>query len=81
MVPQVFSTTSSHEPLSGNTENGSIEGQFADIVLGPSWYYTSINAVPKHGTAGLHSQNRWGTQMAFSKMVYSFEVKEDTLPG
>ncbi|XP_032358847.1 protocadherin Fat 4 [Etheostoma spectabile] len=77
----VFNTTSSHEPLSGNTVNGSIEGQLADTVSGPSWYFTSIDAVPKHGTVGLHSHNRWGTQMAFSRTVHSFEVKEDTLPG
>ncbi|XP_044058892.1 protocadherin Fat 4 isoform X2 [Siniperca chuatsi] len=72
-------------PSSGNTVNVSSERQFADIILGqhtpPSWFYTSIDAVSKHGTVSLHSQNRWQTQMAFSKAVYSFEVKEDTVPG
>ncbi len=84
-APQVFNTTSSHEPLSANTVNVSSERQFADIILGqhtlPSWYYTSIDAAPSHGTVSLHSHNRWQTQMAFSKSVYSFEVKEDTVPG
>lgn len=85
MVHQVFNATSCHEPSSGNTVNVSSERQFADIVLGqhtlPSWYYASIDAVPRQGTVSLHSQNRWRTQMAFSKTVYSFEVKEDTVPG
>ncbi|KAM7399062.1 hypothetical protein PAMP_018355 [Pampus punctatissimus] len=71
--------TLSNEPSSGNTVNGSSERQFADIV--PSWYYISVDAVPKHGTVSLHSENRWQGQMAFSKTVYSFEVKEDTVPG
>lgn len=65
--------------------NMSNDTQFADIVSGqhmlPSWYHTSVDAVPKHGTSSLHSRNRWQTQMAFSKSVYSFEVKEDTVPG
>ncbi|XP_051253136.1 protocadherin Fat 4 isoform X2 [Dicentrarchus labrax] len=78
----VFNTTSS--PSSGNRVNVSSERQFADIVLRqhtlPSWYYTS-DAVPKHGTVSLHAHNRWRTQMAFSKTVHSFEVKEDTVPG
>ncbi|GLD53473.1 protocadherin Fat 4-like isoform X1, partial [Lates japonicus] len=47
----------------------------------PSWYYTSVDAMPKHGTVSSLSHNRWRTQMAFSKSVYSFEVKEDTVPG
>lgn len=85
VVSQVFNTASSHDPSSGNTVNVSSERQFADIVSGqhalPSWYYTSIDAVPKHGTVSLHSHNRWRRQMAFSKTVYSFEVKEDTVPG
>lgn len=63
----------------------SSDNQFADFVLGqhtlPSWYNTSADAVTKHGTVSLQSHNRWGTQMAFSKTVYSFEVKEDTEPG
>lgn len=83
--PQVFITTSSQEHSSGNTGNVSSERQFADSVLGqhtlPSWYYTFIDAVPKHGAVSLHSQNRWRSQMAFSKTVYSFEVNEDTVPG
>ncbi|XP_045928791.1 protocadherin Fat 4-like [Micropterus dolomieu] len=81
----VFITTSSQEHSSGNTGNVSSERQFADSVLGqhtlPSWYYTFIDAVPKHGAVSLHSQNRWRSQMAFSKTVYSFEVNEDTVPG
>lgn len=84
-VHQLFNAASCHEASSGNTVNVSSERQFADIVLGqhtlPSWYYTSIDAVPRHSTVSLHSQNRWRTQMAFSKTVYSFEVKEDTVPG
>ncbi|KAI3354101.1 hypothetical protein L3Q82_018653, partial [Scortum barcoo] len=82
----MFNATSCREPSSGNTVNVSSKRQFADIILGqqhtlPSWYYTSIDAVPRHGTVSLHSQNRWRTQMAFSKTVYSFEVREDTVPG
>lgn len=84
-IPQVFNTASSHEASSGNRVNVSSERQFADTVSAqhmlPSWYYTSLDAVPKHGTLNLHSDNRWQTQMAFSKTVYSFEVKEDTAPG
>ncbi|XP_031719293.1 protocadherin Fat 4 [Anarrhichthys ocellatus] len=72
----VFNATSSHESSSGNTVNVSSERQFADIVSGQhtpsSWYYTSV---------GLHSHNRRRTQMALSKTFYSFEVKEDTVPG
>lgn len=59
--------------------------QFADLVSEqhtlPSWYYTSVDAEPKHGTVSLRFHDRWQTQMAFSKTVYSFEVKEDTEPG
>ncbi|XP_056230340.1 protocadherin Fat 4 isoform X2 [Seriola aureovittata] len=81
----VFNTASSHEPSSGNTVNVSSVRQFADTVLGqhmlPSWYYTSVDAVPEHGAVSLQSHNRWRTQMASSKTVYSFEVKEDTAPG
>ncbi|XP_071353107.1 protocadherin Fat 4 [Trachinotus anak] len=81
----VFNTASTYEPSSGNAVNVSSEKQFADIVLGqhtlPSWYYTSVDAVPKHGAVSLHSRNRWQTQMASPKTVYSFEVKEDTAPG
>lgn len=80
MAHQVLNTTSSHDPSSGNTVNAS--RQFADIISGqqtlPSWYNTSIHDVPKHGT---NSHNRWQTQMAFTKTVYSFEVKENTVPG
>ncbi|KAK9521112.1 hypothetical protein VZT92_020948 [Zoarces viviparus] len=72
----VFNTTSSHEPSSGNTVNVSSERQLADIVSGQhtrsSWYYTSV---------GLQSHNRRRTQMALSKTFYSFEVKEDAVPG
>ena len=82
LSPQVFNTTSSQEPSSVSVSSGR---QSADIVSGqhtlPSWYRTSIDAVPGHGTVGLRSRNRWPTQMAFSKTVYSFEVKEDTVPG
>lgn len=85
MVPQVLNVASSHEASPGNTVNVSSDRQFADLVSGqhtlPSWYDTSVDAVPKHGTESLQSHNRWGTQMAFSKTVYSFEVKEDTEPG
>ncbi|XP_059188070.1 protocadherin Fat 4-like [Centropristis striata] len=83
----VFNTTSSHEPSSesGNSVNVTSERQFVDMVSGQrslsSWNYTSFDAAPEHGTVSLHSRNRWRTQMAFSKTVYSFEVKEDTLPG
>lgn len=78
-------TVSSYEPSSGNAVNSSSERQFAETVLGqhtlPSWFYTSVDAEPKHDTVSLHSENRWRSQMAFSKIVYSFEVKEDTVPG
>ncbi|XP_072248265.1 protocadherin Fat 4 isoform X2 [Leuresthes tenuis] len=47
----------------------------------PSWYHTSVEAEQKHGTLSSHSQNRWRQQMAFSKTVYSFQVKEDAVPG
>ncbi|XP_069017360.1 protocadherin Fat 4 isoform X2 [Embiotoca jacksoni] len=81
----VLNSASSHEPSSGKTLNVSRERDFAEIVSGqqtpPSWYHTSADAVLKHGTASLHSRNRWRSQMAFSKSVYSFQVKEDTLPG
>ncbi|KAM7412809.1 hypothetical protein PAMA_020270 [Pampus argenteus] len=78
-LKEKYDKTLSTEPSSGNTVNGSSERQFADIV--PSWYYISVDAGPKHGTVRLHSENRWQGQMAFSKTVYSFEVKEDTVPG
>ncbi|XP_049927551.1 protocadherin Fat 4-like [Epinephelus moara] len=81
----VFNAPSSQEPSFGNAVNVSSETQFPDNVSRqhtlPSWFYTSIDAVPKHGTVSLHSHNRWRTQMAFSKTVYSFDVKEDTVPG
>ncbi|XP_022055843.2 protocadherin Fat 4 isoform X3 [Acanthochromis polyacanthus] len=79
----VFNIAFAHDPSSGNAVNMSSETEFADIVLGqhtlPSWYHTSVDAVLKHGTVSTH--NRWQTQMAFSKAVYSFQVKEDTVPG
>lgn len=37
--------------------------------------------MPKRDTVSARSDTRWQTQMAFSKNVYSFEVKEDTVPG
>lgn len=75
MVPKVFDATSSHEPSSGNTVIVSSERQLNDISGQrpiPSWYHTSV---------ALHSHNRWRTQVALSKTVYSFKVKEDTIPG
>ncbi|KAM9733774.1 protocadherin Fat 4 [Menidia menidia] len=82
LLVMVFDTFSIPGALSVKSVNVSIEGELADIVVGqhmlPSWYYTSADAEHKHG---LHSQNRWQQQMAFSKTVYSFQVKEDTLPG
>ncbi|KAK2846750.1 hypothetical protein Q5P01_009749 [Channa striata] len=81
----LFNLSSCEDVSSGNTGNVSSRRQFADIALGqqtlPSWYYTSIDAVPKHGAVSLQSHNRWRSQMAFSKTVYSFEVQEDTQPG
>ncbi|TKS80775.1 Protocadherin Fat 4 [Collichthys lucidus] len=80
----VFNSTSSYHASFGNTVNVSSERQSADTVRQhtlPSWYYTSIDAVPKHDTVSIRSRNRWRTQMAFSKPVYSFEVREDTVPG
>jgi len=68
MVPQVFNTTSSHEPSSGDPVN--VSGERQQTLA--SWYSTSD---------GFHSHSRWQTQMALSKTVYSFEVKEDTVPG
>lgn len=82
---QVFITTSSHKLSSGNRVNVSSVRELADIVLGqhtlPSWYPSSVDAVLEHGEVSLHPHNRWQTQMAFFKTVYSFQVKEDTLPG
>ncbi|XP_074536375.1 protocadherin Fat 4 [Halichoeres trimaculatus] len=81
----VFYMTSCHETTSEGTVNTSRGRQFVDMVSGqrtlPYWFYTSNDAVPKHGTSSSHPQNRWQTQMAFSRTVYSFEVKEDTAPG
>ncbi|XP_024861742.1 protocadherin Fat 4 isoform X2 [Kryptolebias marmoratus] len=81
----LFITVSCDEPLLGNLGNQSIESEFAEIVEGqhmlPFWFNTSIDAGLKHGTVSTHSQNRWQTQMAFSRTVYSFQVKEDTVPG
>lgn len=75
---QVFNIACSREASSGDRVNVSSDRQFADIVSGqhmfPSWYDT-------FSTVKLHSDNRWRTQMAFSKTVYSFEVEEDTAPG
>lgn len=85
VVYQVLNIASCHNPSPGNTVNVSSDNQFADFVLGqhtlPSWNSTSADAVPKHGTVSSQSHNRWGTQMAFSKTVYSIEVREDTEPG
>uniref|UniRef100_A0A3Q2UV70 High mobility group protein B2 n=1 Tax=Haplochromis burtoni TaxID=8153 RepID=A0A3Q2UV70_HAPBU len=82
---KVFITTSSHKLSSGNRVNVSSVRELADIILGqhtlPSWYPSSVDAVLEHGEVSLHPHNRWQTQMAFSKTVYSFQVKEDTLPG
>ncbi|XP_034024273.1 protocadherin Fat 4 [Thalassophryne amazonica] len=79
----LFNIVCSHELGSGGAVNTSIEKRFADPVLEPlpSWPYAAGNGVPKHGTASLHSHNRWPTQIAFSKAVYSFQVKEDTIAG
>lgn len=85
MNPQVCNTISSHESASGNIINVSGKKQFADIALQqhmlPSLNNASADDFPQYGSVSLHSKNRWRTQMAFSKSVYSFEVKEDTLPG
>lgn len=81
----MFITASSHKLSSGNRVNVSSVRELADIILGqhalPSWYPSSVDAVLEHGEVSLHPHNRWRTQMAFSKTVYSFQVKEDTLPG
>ncbi|XP_047449254.1 protocadherin Fat 4 [Mugil cephalus] len=81
----VFNVASRHEPSPGNKGNVSSDRELSDIVPGQhtltSWYYTSADTVLKHGTVSLHSHNRWRSQMAFSKTVYSFQVKEDTIPG
>ncbi|KAF7643291.1 hypothetical protein LDENG_00242250, partial [Lucifuga dentata] len=80
----VLNTMFAHEIASGSVANVSRKKQFADIVLRqhmlPS-YNMSADGVHEHGVGSSHDQNRWRTQMAFSKSVYSFEVKEDTLPG
>lgn len=54
-----------------------VEGQ----LMVPSWYHASVDPEGKHGTVSPHSYNRWRTQMDFHKTVYSFQVKEDTVPG
>ncbi|KAM4590288.1 protocadherin Fat 4-like [Fundulus diaphanus] len=81
----VFNTVVSHEPFLGNPGNLSTEGEFSDIADErrklPSWYNTSVDAKLKHGAVSSLSHSRWQTQMAFSKTVYSFQVKEDTVPG
>nr|XP_015807347.2 protocadherin Fat 4-like [Nothobranchius furzeri] len=81
----LFSTVSSDEPSLGNPGNLSFESEFADLIEGQhklqSWYNSSTDAELKHGTVSTHSHNRWTAQMAFSKTVYSFQVKEDTVPG
>ncbi|CAJ1065064.1 protocadherin Fat 4 isoform X1 [Xyrichtys novacula] len=75
-------TASCLNASSGNSANMK---QFADLVSGQhtlsSRVSTSTDAVPEHGTSSSHPHDRWRTQMAFSKTVYSFEVKEDTAPG
>lgn len=75
----------SHEPVLESPGNPSSEREFSDIVDEqhklPSWYNTSVDAELKHGAVNSLSHRRWQTQMAFSKTVYSFQVKEDTVPG
>nr|XP_043888221.1 protocadherin Fat 4 [Solea senegalensis] len=65
--------------------NVSSESKFVDTVSGqrmlPPWSRTSVDAGPESYAASLRSPNRWRTQMVFSKSVYSFQVKEDTVPG
>ncbi|XP_069390596.1 protocadherin Fat 4 isoform X2 [Paralichthys olivaceus] len=78
----VVSIASTHGPLSGNSVNMSSEMQLANFVLGQHMFpFSSVDVVPQQETVSSHSQNRWRTQMASSRGVYSFEVKEDTLPG
>ncbi|XP_015241891.1 PREDICTED: protocadherin Fat 4-like isoform X2 [Cyprinodon variegatus] len=57
--------------------------EFSDVKQHklPSWYNTSVDAELKHGAIGSLAHSRWQAQMAFSKTVYSFQLKEDTMPG
>ncbi|KAG7478673.1 protocadherin Fat 4-like [Solea senegalensis] len=82
---KVFNSASSHKSSPGSTMNVSSESKFVDTVSGqrmlPPWSRTSVDAGPESYAASLRSPNRWRTQMVFSKSVYSFQVKEDTVPG
>lgn len=82
MVSQVLSDVCSHKIPYGTPLDVSSVGQFSEGVSGrePSSKY-SANDVASRGLASVHSLNSWSSQMAFSKTVYSFTVKEDTLPG
>ncbi|RVE65013.1 hypothetical protein OJAV_G00132020 [Oryzias javanicus] len=76
----IFKLVSSHLNLpNASTGRGlvGVEGQ----PMVPSWYQASVGPEGKHGTVSPHSHNRWRTQMDFHKTVYSFQVKEDTVPG
>lgn len=61
------------------------ESEFSGIVdehhKPPSWYNTSVDAELKHGAVSSLAHSRWQTQMAFTQTVYSFQVKEDIVPG
>ncbi|CAB1422217.1 unnamed protein product [Pleuronectes platessa] len=71
----VFNIASSHGPSTGNSVNTGSKKQFADLV------FSSAEVVSQQDAGGSHSHNRWRTQAASSRGVYSFEVKEDTVPG
>ena len=76
----MFNIASSHGPSTGNSANMSSETQFADFVL-RQFPFSSVDVVPEQDAVSSHSHNRWRTQAASTRGVYSFEVKEDTVPG
>lgn len=86
LIQQVLNTISPFG--SGHIVEASSQKQPGDVILRQhtlrTWYSTSsdaVDSVHKYGTARQRSHNRQLTHMSFSKSVYSFEVKEDTVPG
>ena len=69
---------------STNTVNANYNKQYPDTIQGmnalSTWYATSSKGV-EYGTASVHPHDRQFNQLSFTQSVYSFEVKEDTVPG
>lgn len=82
---QMCKGASSHEASSVHSINVSSKSHFKDTDSGlhmhPEWCYALTDNAPRQATVSSHSGNRWQTRSAFSKTVYSFEVKEDTASG